>query len=62
MKMIRIIATDKSGEVYFGPKTVAEAEAVIRNMDADPSRVVSDMRRAGYNAAANRVARKFIER
>lgn len=59
--MTTTIPTDKNGEVYYGPKTVAEATDAIRKMDAEPEQVVADLRRAGYSWVANRIAKKFAE-
>ncbi len=52
----RILPTDKRGNVYYGPKTVAAAQDLIR-AGADAANVVRDMRAAGYTNAAARVAK-----
>jgi len=59
MKMTRTLPTDKSGNVYYGPKTVKQGEAAIRDMDADPTKVVADMRKAGYARAASMLAKQY---
>lgn len=61
MKMTRILPTDRNGEIYYGPKNVAQAKSAIRDMDAEPAHVVAAMRKAGYDRAANRIAREFCE-
>ena len=59
MKMTRILPTDKSGNVYYGPKTVAEAKMAIRDMDAAPAKVVADLRKAGYARVAALIAKEY---
>lgn len=55
----RILPTDKHGNVYYGPKTVAQALAAIREMEAEPSKVVSDLLKAGYTRIAAIVAKTY---
>lgn len=59
MKLMKRLPTNKHGEVYYGPKTVAEAEAAIRDMDAHPEKVVADLRRAGYWRVAAILAKAY---
>ena len=57
--MTRTLPTNKRGEVYYGPQSVAEAVNASRNLGADPEQVVQDMRDNGYTGAAARVAKQF---
>jgi hypothetical protein len=65
MKMIRILPTDKFGKVYYGPKTFAEGEKQIKELNDDhwmsPRVVVDMMREAGYVVVANRLAKKYLD-
>lgn len=58
-KHTRILPTDKRGNVYYGPKTVAHAKDAIRNMDAEPAKVVADLRKAGYSRVATLIAKEY---
>lgn len=57
--MTRILPTDKRGNVYYGPKTVAAAESLIRDMDASTTNVVRDLRAGGYTRVAAIIAKKY---
>jgi hypothetical protein len=59
MKMTRILPTDKSGTIYYGPKTVAEAEKQIDEMDAPPADVVKMLREHGYTRVASIIAKRY---
>lgn len=59
MKMIRTLPTDKHGNVYYGPKTIAEARNLITQMDAPYERVVADLCEGGYKRIAAVIAKEF---
>ena len=59
--MTRTLPTNKNNNVYYGPSTYAQASAAIRQGDAEPERVVSDLRKAGYTHLANRIAKNFCD-
>ena len=60
MKTTRILPTDRNGSIYYGPKTVAQAASLIREMDADAAAVADGMHAAGYVRAAALVRKHFV--
>lgn len=58
--MTRIIPTDRNGNPYYGPKTYAQAQAVLAESDSPlADEVVKIMNRAGYHGAAQRIANDY---
>ena len=55
MKMTRTIPTDKHGAVYYGPKTLADFEAAIRDGDCTAEQAAKDAEAAGYSWIAARL-------
>ena len=52
------LPTDRNGQIYYGPKTYAEAEAQIR--DGRPASEMADMMEgAGYTGIAARIRREY---
>ena len=60
MKTTRILPTDRTGSIYYGPKTVAQAASLSREMDASAALVADMMHKAGYVRAAAAVRKQFI--
>jgi hypothetical protein len=55
MSFTRNLPVDKNGNVYYGPKTSAEAMAAIDN-GASPAQVIEMLKDAGYVGVASRIA------
>jgi hypothetical protein len=55
MKMNRKLPTNRNGQVYYGPKTMAQALQVIHEMDAPADKVADQMEEAGYKVVAHRL-------
>lgn len=70
----RQLPTDKNGNVYYGPKTVAQAESQIASIcDAESelpldvqsdartlaSEIAEKMKRAGYTRAASNLLKQY---
>lgn len=58
MEMTRTLPTDRNGNVYYGPKTFAAAQAQIAE-GADATKVADMMERAGYRAVAAKVRKHY---
>ena len=61
--MTKSIPTDRHGNVYYGPRTYAEAEEVLQyeteNLRTAAEEVAAMMDRAGFSRAAARVRREY---
>lgn len=57
--MTRIIPTDKKGNVYYGPRTIKEAEEQIE-AGADVTKVIQDVKEAGFKGIAARLTKSYF--
>jgi hypothetical protein len=58
MKMVKILPTNKFGQVYYGPKTVKEAECQIQD-GAKPQDVAETLAENGYRGVSQRILKKY---
>jgi len=58
MKMTRILPTNKKCEVWYGPKTYAEALAAIKDGGADPKRLCDSLHNGGYTGIAAKLRKE----
>ena len=58
MKMTRILPTDKNGNVYYGPRTMKEAEDQIA--DGRPAKEIAQtMEDAGFVGIARKIRKEY---
>ena len=55
----KIIPTNKKGEIYYGPRTHAEAIAIIRDNQAPAQAVHDALKRGGWTGVAARIAKEY---
>lgn len=59
MSFTQILPTDKYGAVYYGPKTMREAERQIDDDGAPAQEVADSLRSAGYTGLADRIQKRY---
>lgn len=58
--MTHILPTDRNGNIYYGPRTYAQAKEVMSQDDCPlAEEVVKMMWRAGFRMAAQRLANEY---
>jgi len=58
MSNTRILPTDKNGNVYYGPRTMKEAEEQIEE-GRPPAEMAEMMEDAGFTGIANRIRKEY---
>ena len=63
--MLRVLPTDKFGNVYYGPTNVEEGKREIERLNEEywvsPGVVIGMMRKAGYVDAADQLTKEFLD-